>query len=111
VIRPFVKLTVPISGVPVRVSSQEADPNARVACHGFMIQVLPTNTGKIYVGTQAMSKATFANMIAILAIPTSNSIPTFSAALTLAPNAVHLHDLYIDADNAQDGVIISYLIA
>src|SRR6185369_15881341 len=109
-LRPFAKVTVPVSGVPVRATVNEADPTARVSCHGFMFQALPGNTGKIYIGSNQMSKATLQNLVSILAVPTANSIPTFSAALTLAPNAVHLHDLYIDADNANDGVIISMLI-
>jgi len=103
-----VRVTTP--GVPVRIIdfAPLADTNSRV--HGVMLQVLPGNTGIVYVGTLGVNRSTYANVLAFLAIPTVNFIPTFSAALTIAPNAIGLDALYIDADVAQNGVIVTYLV-
>lgn len=104
-------LRVAAPGTPVRLTSGQANPAQRYACHGVMVQVLHTNTGRIFVGKANMNKATFENVLAVLAIPTDNTIPTFSAALTIAPNAVHPHDLYLDADQANEGAIVTVLVA
>lgn len=103
-----VLITTP--GTPVRATANEADPAARFTCHGLLIQALPANTGRIYIGKAGMNKASHAGLHAILAIPTSNILPTFSVALTLAPAAVSVHDIFLDADVANDGVIITTLI-
>lgn len=97
-------------GVLVRVTVNQPVPSARYACHGVMFQALPSNVGNVYIGLSGLVRATLAQVLAVLAIPTVNSFPTFSAALTLAPNAVQLQDLYIDADNANDGVIVATLV-
>jgi hypothetical protein len=109
-IRAYAKILVPVPGVPQRVTLNEANPAATQGCHGVLIQVLPTNLGKIYVGTATMNKTAFTELFAFLAIPTSNFIPSFSAALTLSPGGIQLRDLYIDADLANEGVIVTALI-
>ena len=109
-IRAYAKIVVPVPGTPVRVTLNEADPNASQGCHGVLIQVLKSNTGACFVGTAAMNKLTLTGLFAQLAIPTVNFIPTFSAALTLSPGGIQLRDLYIDADIANEGVIVSILV-
>lgn len=106
----YAKILVTVPGVPVRVTLNESDPAASHGCHGVLIQVLPSNLGKVYVGTATMSKAAFTGIFAFLAIPTSNFIPSFSAALTMSPGGIQLRDLYIDADLANEGVIVTALI-
>lgn len=103
------KLTVAIPGTKVRVTSGELDPNESLQCHGVLFQALPTNTGKVYIGTAALNAGTLLGVLAILPIPTVNQLPTFSAALTISPNAIALQQLYIDADNADDGVLVTIL--
>ena len=100
----------PAVGVPLRATNNQSAPAARVACHGVLIQALPTNVGRVYVGDAALNRATFGGLYAILATPSGSLIPTFSAALTLAPNAINVADLFLDVDNAGDGVIVSVLI-
>ena len=109
-IQAYAKITVPAPGTPVRVTSGEADPGAARGCHGVLIQVLKSNTGAVFVGTSAMNKGAFTGLFAQLAIPTINLIPNFSAALTLSPGGLQLRDLYIDADVADDGVIVTVLV-
>ena|SRR5436190_24291160 len=102
---------VPVPGTPVRILDVApiSDNNHRV--HGVMIQVFPGNTGILYVGNGDLNKGTYVGVHAFLAIPTVNFIPTFSAALTIAPNAIDLAKLYLDAAVAQNGAIITYLLA
>lgn len=108
-IRAYRKVTIPTPGTPVRVTSIETNPDGPKPCHGVLIQALKSNVGVVYVGNSAMDKTALTGLFAQLAIPTSNSIPSYSAALTIAPAGIQLKDLWIDADSANDGVIISIL--
>lgn len=109
-IRAYATIRVTTPGTPVRVTVGEPDPAAAQGCHGVLIQAIKGNVGWVYVGSSAMVKATPVGVHAQLAIPTANSAPSWSAALTLAPGAIQLRDLYIDADTANDGVIVSILV-
>lgn len=107
---PALPVRVTAAGTPVRVTSGYADPSNHISIHGVMFQALPTNTGLIYVGAaEEIVRATFAQVRAILGIPTDNFIPTFSAALTIAPNGLALEQFWIDADVSTDGVLVTYL--
>ena len=105
------KVTVPVPGTPVRLTINRPVPTDRYACHAILVQAVFNNTGRVYVGTSAMNKATLANVHAQLAIPTANQIPSFSAALTIAPNAIQAQDIFLDADVAGEGAIVTALIA
>lgn len=110
-IAPAGPITVPTPGTPVWAASLW--PNAAdrpQVCHGLMFQALPGNTGLVYVGVQGMDKSTYVGVLAFVAIPTVNHIPAFSTAITLAPNALALNSFWIDADVADDGVIISLIV-
>ena len=104
------KFTVTTPGTLVRLTSGQTTPAAKYSCHAIMVQALPANVGKVYIGTSAMSRAALTGLYAILPLPSTTSIPVFTAALTLAPNSLNLADLFIDADNANDGVIVTLLI-
>ena len=109
-IQAYAKITVPVPGTPVRVTLNESAPEAARGCYAVLIQVLKSNTGAVYVGTSTMNKTALTGLFAQLAIPTVNQIPSFSVALTLSPGGVQLRDLYIDADVASEGVIVTALI-
>lgn len=104
------RIVVPVAGTPVRVTSGQTDPAERFACHGVLIQARPGNAGRVYIGTATMNRVAETGLYAILAIPTANQLPTFSAALTLSPNAIQLQDLFIDVDVNNDGVLVSVLV-
>lgn len=108
---PIAKLVSAVPGTPVRFTSTQGTPAEKFACHGVLAQAWWANTGKVYVGRVTMNKTTGVDVLAVLAIPTDNSIPSFTAALTLSPNAVNLSDLYLDADIAGEGALVSVLIA
>lgn len=109
-IRAYATINVPLPGSPVRVTSGEPDPAANQGCHGVLIQARPTNVGKIFIGRSDLNRTTHVGVMGFLAIPTINQIPSFSAALTLSPGGLQLRDLYIDADLANDGVIVTILV-
>lgn len=79
--------------------------------HGILFQARRANTGLVYIGDRpTMDKTTLAGVLAVLAIPTDNALPTFSAALTWSPNALQLETFWIDADDAGDGCLVSVLV-
>lgn len=110
-IQAYAKITVPVPGTPVRVTSSEVLPDDARGCHGILVQALPSNTGKVFLGRADMNKTLYTGCYAFLAVPATNVIPSFSAALTLAPGAIQLKDFYVDVDVANDGVIVTALIA
>lgn len=108
--RPVGRLIVAVPGTLVQATSLEPDPTKPLSCHAVLFQALPTNTGRVYVGTWQLERAALANCFAWLPIPTVNQAPSFSVALTIAPNALKLNDYWIDADVAGDGVIATILV-
>jgi len=78
--------------------------------HAILIEALPSNTGRVYVGVQGLVRATLANCLAVLPIPTANMIPTFSITVTEAANGVALSSFYFDADVGGEGVMVSAII-
>jgi hypothetical protein len=103
---------LPTPGTPVRATQNIiAAPDSRLAVHGVMFQALPTNTGRVYIGTQTLNRFAFTGLYAILAVPAGSALPTFSTALTLAPNAINVADFWVDVDNGGDGVLVTVLVA
>jgi hypothetical protein len=109
-IQSFGKL-LPTPGTPLRATSNLAPPSDRMSVHGVLIQALPTNTGRVYIGKSTLLRATFVDCYAILPAPAGAALPSFSTALTLAPNAVNVADFWVDVDQPGDGVIVTALIA
>ena len=103
-------LIVPVPGTPVAAQTLLRQPTQTQMIHGVMFEVLPGNTGKVYIGTSEMNKTTLANCFAWLGVPTDTQSPTFSAALTIAPNGLRVNDYFIDADVADDGVLVTILV-
>lgn len=105
------KVSVPVPGTPVRATANESDPTLHLACHSLLFQALSGNAGKVYIlDRQTGNKATGVGVLAVLPVPTANSIPGASATITSAPGALNLADYWIDSDNADEGVIVSVLI-
>lgn len=105
------KVTVPVPGTPVRATVNEAIPAAHLACHSLLFQALSDNAGKVYIlDSQSGDPATGVGVLAVLPVPTANSIPGASATITSAPGALNLADYWIDSDAVDEGVIISVLI-
>jgi len=106
------KLT-PTPGTPLRATTNlpGTPEHPRLAVHGVMFQALPTNVGRVYIGTPTLNRTTFVGLYAILAVPAGPALPTFSTALTLAPNAINVADFWVDVDTGGDGVLVTVLVA
>src|SRR5262245_54553520 len=98
-------------GTPARVTNNQSVPTHRLPAHSFLIEALSTNVGKVYIGTSNMNKTTLLGVCAILAIPTTNILPSFSATVAFSASAFNLADYFIDTDNTNDGALISYIVA
>lgn len=106
------KVTVTTSGTPVRLTNAQSTPSTRVQCHAIMVQVLPSNTGRIVIGDgSSVNASTYVSANAILAIPTNNILPSANVGISEAPNAINAADYWIDSTVNGDGVIVSILIA
>jgi len=75
-----------------------------------MVEAKFNNGGKIYIGTASFSKTTGVGLLAVLAIPTANMIPTFSATISFMPNGLNLADYWIDSESGSDGALLSAVI-
>ena len=102
-------IVVPSGGTPVAIATALDNPDKQQSIHGIMLQTLPDNTGKIYIGRADMHRTTLVGVYAILPIPTVNFLPTFSAALTIAPNGLSTREFYLDVDVDGEGVLVTYL--
>ena len=94
------EITVPVPGTPVPI-----DTATRNNCQSILLQALSnashTNTGRIYIYVQGIRAAT-------LAVPTTNTIPSYSVTIPDAPGGLTTLDYSIDSDVAGDGVDASF---
>ncbi len=104
-------VTVPTPGTPVNAALNVPQYLTKpVICHGYLFQAKAGNSGKVYLGLRGFNKTTGAGMFHVLLAPTDTSLPSFSAALTIAPNGLCLSEVFVDADETDDGVLITYLV-
>lgn len=94
-------------GARLRITNNQADPARALNCEAILAQALSnpahTNAGRVYVYDRLGVR------LATLAVPTANTIPSFSATVPGTPGGLNAADFYIDADIAGDGVDASYL--
>lgn len=100
-------ISVASPGTPQVLTKNETIPAANYAVYSYLVEVLSTNTGNIYIGEANMNKTTGAGLFAVLPPPTANSYPAFTAVVAEAPAAFTLNNIYIDADDPGDGVLCS----
>ena len=102
---------LPTAGTPKRATENLTTPDRTEKVHGVLIQALPSNTGKVYIGKQTLNKTTFADVYAILPAASAGALPSFSAAITCSPNGVNVNDFWIDVETGGDGVLVTVLVA
>lgn len=102
-------IPVPAPGTPVAIDTALPNPDKSMSIHGALFEQIPGQTGKIYIGRKSMDKSSLVGVYAILAIPTTNFLPTFSVALTIAPNGLSTIEFWVDADVAGEGVLVTIL--
>jgi hypothetical protein len=103
---PFAEVYVPSAGTPVQVSP------ATLNCNTVYFQALPGNSGKIYIGLSNLNKTTLVGCLRVLVPPpaTPPYLDYWETGSKVAYAALDLKTIYIDADDSEDGVLISYLI-
>jgi hypothetical protein len=106
-LRALGKVTVTTPGTPVPITAILPADLTPAAVHAVLLQALPSNTGAAYVGAAALNKATLASCYMVLATPTANSVPSFSAVHNLLGQGVQLNDMVVDADTAGNGVLVT----
>lgn len=108
--------TVPTPGTLVRATTNVGTvlsgqtPDARMLCHAYLIQAWKNNKGDIYVGAENMDRTTGVGVKAVLAVPTANSIPSFSVVLNNCPNGLNLSAVWLDADQKNEGALVTALV-
>lgn len=103
--QPFgpVKVATPgtlVSLVSTLITNSLCAPGDPVRVNKVDIQSLPGNTGTVYVGFAGMNRATLANVIAVL-----RAGQGWSVTNNVGINTYSLEMMFIDADNAADGVL------
>ncbi len=102
-------VTVAVPGVRQRLTANQAVPTARVGCEALLIQAMTgvqvANVGRIYIYDIQAGGAP----MAVLAIPTANTIPSASATVPAAPGGLNAADYWLDADSPGDGAYVSYI--
>lgn len=99
------------AGIPVRLTANEPDPTKDVICNSYMVEVLPTNKGKVYIlDRQGGSGATMTDVLAWLPVPTINSSPSFTATLSSAANALSVQNRWLDVELDGEGIIASIVV-
>ena len=94
-VHPLGPVIVLTPGTPVNIAP------ANLNCQSVMVQALPTNTGFVYV-------LVYGTRVATLAVPTINSIPSYSATIPDAPGGLDARQFTIDAQVGGEGVDASY---
>jgi hypothetical protein len=90
----------PLTATPTRAFQWLATP----------IKALPAtaNVGNIYLGTSAMVKATGVGVYRVI---TPTTLPVASGRLDDSVATWDLSQIYIDADNSTDGLLVGYEVS
>jgi len=91
-------IAVPTPGTPVAVSTVFSNSVARL-----VVQTAPNNTGRTYLGLTGMNKSTLAGVTRILSASDRYEVTTADGT-----DGISLAQLAIDADNAGEGLLVSY---
>lgn len=105
-------VTVPTAGTPVRASDNQPQAEAFCPSHALLFQQVSGNTGKIYILDRANPNMTTGmGILAVLAIPTTNFLPSASATITYAPQGFNLAEYWIDVDVSGEKCLVSIIRA
>ncbi len=83
---------------------------ARVGLQSVTVQARPGNVGVVYVGLKGFSRGSGTNCLIRLPKPVSALTGPFESHTFTQDDSkagFSLNDLYVDADNAEDGVLVS----
>lgn len=97
----------------VRATANQPVPTASYTAHSVVFQQIPGNTGKIYVADRETADKTQAaglnGILAVLAIPTTNLLQSFTVTIIGAPAGIAVTDLWVGADVPTEGVQVAIM--
>jgi len=108
------QVTVPSPGVLVRATVNRSDPTERIAAQTIEFQVLPANTGRVYISLAGSDMSgTSSNELPLHTLPkpvsaTTGPFDTWKVGVYNVPSAINPADFYVDADVPGDGVLITF---
>lgn len=95
----------------VRATANFAVPTDGYSAHSVVFQQVPGNTGKIYIADKQAADKTQAaginGIIAVLAIPTTNLLQSFTATIIGIPGGISVTDFWVGSDVNGEGVQIA----
>lgn len=99
-----------VSGQP-----QQITINARLSgnelVHAIFFQQVRTNVGFLLIGEEVdFSEATGLGLLAVLPVPTINSLPNATVGIPDSGNPLNAKGYYIDGTNSGDKCLVSVLI-
>ena len=98
------RVSVPAPGTPVPLSTDET-----VTASKLFFQVIPGLTGKTYAGVPTMTRATLTGVARVLwPNATGGFSETFYIESQDGENSIHLANYAVDADNAGEGLLVTY---
>jgi hypothetical protein len=104
IIKSLGRVNVAVPGTPVPLTT-----NAALTASKLFVQAIPGLTGKTYLGSATMTKATLAGATRVLS---PNSTGGFSENFFLesqdGTNGIRLAEYAIDADVAGEGLLVTY---
>jgi hypothetical protein len=98
------KVSVAVPGTPVPLTV-----NPAITASKIFIQAIPGLTGKTYFGSKSLVKSTLAGVARVLAPnPASGFSENFFLESQDGDNSIQLSEYAIDADVANEGMLVTY---
>jgi hypothetical protein len=97
------RVNVPVPGTPVPLTTNHA-----ITASKLFVQAIPGLTGKTYLGSHTLTKSTLAGVARILGPNASGFSENFFLESQDGTNGIRLADYSIDADVANEGLLVTY---
>jgi hypothetical protein len=102
------KVAVATPGTLVRLSATTLNAN------GVFFQALGANTGYVYVGLSTLVRATLVGVLQIIPAPSAATGATVALPFwypqSVVSGGIDLSTIFLDADVATNGLLISYIV-
>src|SRR5690348_354258 len=101
----------PAANGPAPATDNQLNPAATVWANGYRVQHWPGNTGRIAVGDSTLDFATGTGVFGYIPPPGDASWPMYQSQQmpTRQQFPFDMSAVFVDTENANDGVLITYL--
>ena len=109
------KITCVTAGLMYRVTLNETDSTARLACFSIFVQQIPTNTSYLYVFKGAAgSKTTLEDCLAIIPAPSSTAgvvtnLPYVAITVPHGSAPLNAADFYVTSEVSGEFALVSFV--